>query len=497
MLIPLGHEQMRARRWPVITFALIAINVLAFIATNSTIEEQSQRDFDVKIHVLMLAGLHPELHMTPPVQKFVDDFKSSNPKAWAQAQDPQRKPEDAFDTRIRLLEGPALQDEMDQLGVDFASTQTSILEQYAFVPAHPNSISYLTANFLHGGWLHLIGNMWFLWLAGFVLEDVWGRAVYAIFYLVAGAAALQFHAWTNVGSIVPTLGASGAVAALMGAFLVRFPKLKIKMGWIFWFRLYKFNVAALWLLPLWLLLEIFYGSAGAGSGVAHWAHVGGFLFGAVVALALKVTGVEYKLNEAVEQTVSYTADAELTQAEQLIEQGQCDEAIAVLGGYAKKKPGSIDAALLLPQAYLRKQDMAGYQQAMLQLAQAYSRARQPEPAWHTYLDMLQAGGDKKQLPAAGWLEVLRAGETQGDYDRALPDLELLASSYPSERQSLLARMAAARILVKVGAPQKALQHYAEIKASRLPHLDIEPQIEAGIREAQKAMGVAGGAAAGR
>jgi membrane associated rhomboid family serine protease/thioredoxin-like negative regulator of GroEL len=489
---------MRARRWPVVTFALIALNVIVFLLTFSTIEEQSQQEVRTKLHVLVLAGLHPNLRMTPPVQKFVDNFRTSNPKGWAQAQDPNRQPIDEFDAHVRTMEGMEAQEAMDQLGVDFAGTQSSILDQYAFVPANPSPISYLTANFLHGGWLHLIGNMWFLWLAGFVLEDTWGRAVYAIFYLVAGAVALQFHAWTNAGSIVPTLGASGAVAALMGAFLVRFPRLKITMGWLFWFRFYKFRVAALWLLPLWLLLEVFYGSAGAGSGVAHWAHVGGFVFGAVVAVGLKVSGVEHKLNQAVEQTVSLTADAELTQAEELIEQGQCDQAIAMLVQYATKKPGSLDAALLLPHAYLRKQDMAGYQQAMLQLAQAYARARQPEPAWHTYLDLLQAGGDRKQLPAAPWLEVLRTGEAQGDYDRVLPDLELLAATYPNERQSLLARMAAARILVKVGAPQKALQHYQAAKTSPVPHLDLEPQIEAGIREAQKAMGVAtGGATAGR
>src|SRR5579859_6390699 len=109
---------------------------------------------------------------------------------------------------------------MDSLCADLSSqTSASLLDQYAYVPAHPSGISYLTANFLHAGWLHLIGNMWFLWLAGTILEDTWGRIIYPIFYLVAGVAALQFHAWFNPGSTVATLGASGAVAALMGAFL--------------------------------------------------------------------------------------------------------------------------------------------------------------------------------------------------------------------------------------------------------------------------------------
>ena len=146
---------------------------------------------------------------------------------------------DAYDAKIKMTEDTSkLQDEMDSLNAQFVNlSKSSVIEQYAFVPAKPRPISYVTANFLHGGWLHLIGNMWFLWLAGFVLEDVWGRWVYSVFYLIAGAAALQFWAWSNPGSITPTLGASGAVAALMGAFLVRFPKMKIEMAWLFFFGL--------------------------------------------------------------------------------------------------------------------------------------------------------------------------------------------------------------------------------------------------------------------
>jgi membrane associated rhomboid family serine protease len=115
-----------------------------------------------------------------------------------------------------------LQQEMDSLGKDYAKlSAASILGKYAFIPAHQTLLGLITANFLHGGWLHLIGNMWFLWLAGAVLEDTWGRMIYPAFYLIAGVLALQVHAMVNVGSFTPTIGASGAIAGLMGAFLVR------------------------------------------------------------------------------------------------------------------------------------------------------------------------------------------------------------------------------------------------------------------------------------
>jgi rhomboid family protein len=231
MLIPLQHDNMKARRWPVITIALIVINTLVFLATSERMQREQPELREVKAHVLILAARYPDLKLTSEEQQLVSNFRKQNESVWKQAQSFNAPIVDAWDARMRLVEDTdKLQAEMDSLGQRYAELlNTSFVEHYAFVPAHPAPVSYLTANFLHGGWLHLIGNMWFLWLAGFVLEDAWGRPLYTVFYLVAGAAALQIHALVNAGSIVPCVGASGAVAALMGAFLVRFPKLKIHM----------------------------------------------------------------------------------------------------------------------------------------------------------------------------------------------------------------------------------------------------------------------------
>ena len=272
MLIPLKHENMATRRWPVVTIALIAINVVVFLFTNSTINDEKRAMGQARSHILILAASHPELRMQPESQRLVEDFQKNYPDGWKYVQNPNHDVIDAYDAKLRIKDdNVGLQAEMDSLNEQYVKlSASSILDQYAFIPAHPTAISYLTANFLHGGWLHLIGNMWFLWLAGFVLEDVWGRWLYSVFYLIAGVAALQLYAWSNPGSMTPTLGASGAVAALMGAFLVRFPKMKIEMGWLFMFRFYRFKAPAYWLLPLWLGVEVFYGSLfGSTSGVAH------------------------------------------------------------------------------------------------------------------------------------------------------------------------------------------------------------------------------------
>jgi membrane associated rhomboid family serine protease len=467
--------------------ALIAINTAVFLFTMSAMDQEAPELGEVKSHILILAALHPELKMPSESKQLVDGFKQSRPEVWKQVQDPYRDVIDPYDAKLKMLEEPSkLQGEMDSLNSQLVKlSKTSIIEQYAFVPAHPTAISYLTANFLHGGWLHLIGNMWFLWLAGFVLEDVWGRWLYSAFYLIAGAAALQFHAWSNPGSITPTLGASGAVAALMGAFLVRFPKMKIEMATMLMFRIYRFKAAAYWLLPMWLLAEIFYGSLGLSGGVAHWAHVGGFLFGALAAVAIQHSGIEQKTNKAVEEKISWSADPEIEKANEMMEHDQLPEAVALLTSHVAAKPGSLDAWTLLRQIYHRQSEIKSYLDATIKTCSLHLQAHEVEAAFQDYAEFLDGGGGK--MPAATWLELCKGAEEKLDFERALSEYQQLAQAYPADRQALTAQLSAARLCLKrLNRPQNALTIYQTAAASPIPHLDWEQHIQSGIKEAKAA-----------
>ena len=497
MLLPIGHENMSARRWPVVTLALIVINVVAFVITNGPLEDAAAtrgQVATVREHILILAALRPDLSLHAEAQQVVDQFREANPKRWQWALDQSynRPVEDAWDARIRMMNDPrVLQSQMDDLAKELADTgqTTTLLDEYAFVPAHPKPLSYLTANFLHGGWIHLIGNMWFLWLAGFVLEDTWGRAIYGIFYLVAGAAALQIYAWATPGSTAPTLGASGAVAALMGAFLVRFPTMQIKM--VLWrlFRLYRFEAQAYWLLPLWLLGEIFYGAlSGSSGGVAHWAHVGGFVFGALVALMMRFTKLEHMANRAIEARINKSAlgnDKAIVEASDLMEKGELDAALPILETYIAANPSSTDAWRLKQQIHWRKGDMPAFHQAALKLMSLHLRSREPELALQEYQDFVNSGGEK--LPAALWLDLCRALENL-DPQRARAEYEKFIAANATERQSLMAQIACGRLCVKkLNRPDEGLAFYQAAAASAVPHLDLDVNIEAGIREAKAAM----------
>ena len=500
MLIPIRHENMSARRWPIITVGLIVLNTVIFVATQGTMQQGSPELGKAKAHILLLAAQHPELKQADNEQKLVDNFKASYPAEWARTQSSTMDVVDAWDAQMRMMDDPArLQSMMDELADQYGKLSTaSLTEQYAFIPAHPSAISYLTANFLHGGWLHLIGNMWFLWLAGFVLEDVWGRWLYTAFYLVAGAAALQIHALANANSLIPTVGASGAVAALMGAFLVRFPKMKIEMLWLFGLgRTYRFQAEAYWLLPLWLAGEIFYGTLfGQMSGVAHWAHIGGFVFGALGALAIQHSGLERTINRGIEEKTGYAEGKAIEEALAHLNHGRLAEAFAAANNILTTTPQSVEALAVLRDVHFRKGETAAQQDVILRLCAAHIKDNDITCAVEDYDAYLQSGGEK--LPAGLLFDLARGLESHEQFDRALGEYEEFLATYPAERQSLPAQLAAARLcLKKLNRPEDAARFFQAAASSPIPHLDWDAAIQSGIREAEGMLGKSKTAAATR
>jgi membrane associated rhomboid family serine protease len=143
----------------------------------------------------------------------------------------------------------------------------------------------LTSMFLHAGWLHIIGNMWFLWIFGDNVEDYLGHFQYLLFYLVCGFTAAVTHILLNAGSSLPTVGASGAISGVMGAYLLLYPRAKVQT-WVFF--IFFWWLPAWLFLVYWFALQLLSGAQTVGQtgpetgGVAVWAHVGGFLAGLIL-----------------------------------------------------------------------------------------------------------------------------------------------------------------------------------------------------------------------
>ncbi len=167
----------------------------------------------------------------------------------------------------------------------------SLVEGGPAIQPVPEWITLFTSQFLHGGFLHVAGNMLFLWIFGNNIEDRLGHLKFLVFYLACGALAALTQWFFSAGSEIPSLGASGAIAGVMGAYILRFPNARITtlvpLGFIPLF----FQIPAIFFLGFWFLQQAFYGLLSLGmttnigmesGGIAYWAHAGGFVFGAIL-----------------------------------------------------------------------------------------------------------------------------------------------------------------------------------------------------------------------
>ena len=158
--------------------------------------------------------------------------------------------------------------------------------QIRSIPEH--LLPLVSSMFMHGGWLHIISNMWFLYIFGDNVEDRMGHTRFILFYLIAGLVSVSLHIAFNWESQIPVVGASGAIAGVMGAYLIYYPKARIVTLVPIFLFFTILELPAYIFLVFWFLLQFFNGAfalmeAGAGAGIAWWAHIGGFLFGLLFA----------------------------------------------------------------------------------------------------------------------------------------------------------------------------------------------------------------------
>jgi membrane associated rhomboid family serine protease len=180
-----------------------------------------------------------------------------------------------------------------------------LFARHAVIPAHVVAavqgpvflilpiLSLFTSLFLHGGWAHLLRNMLYLWVFGDNVEDKLGRARFVMFYILCGVSASALHIYVNPTSTMPTVGASGAISGVLGAYLLLFPGARVVTLIPIFFFVQVAELPALVVLGLWFVMQFFYGIASLGmnsagmGGVAWWAHIGGFVAGCVLVFPLR------------------------------------------------------------------------------------------------------------------------------------------------------------------------------------------------------------------
>jgi len=293
LIIPWSHDSGRLRRRPLVTYAIILACIGVFLGTTGLgdpVREQARSELEA---AYTYWEAHPYLE---PPRRLVTFY--GDPGADARAQ-----------VRAAMAAGKmeaipqavlAVQQRRLQLLVARADGTLHQHAWYRFglVPADLHAAGFLGYMFLHSGWMHLIGNLLFLLLTGPFIEDRWGRGLFLLFYLCAGVVGAGLFVWHNPGSDGPLVGASGAIAGCMGAFLVRFGRAKIRFFYWLGFFFGSFKAPAWLMLPLWFANELASAATSAPGGVAYWAHVGGFGFGALCALIIQAGGVEARLSRS-------------------------------------------------------------------------------------------------------------------------------------------------------------------------------------------------------
>jgi len=352
VILPLGHEQTSVRRLPWVTFSIMIACVLAWALTAPSagraerrLEERAQKVFQFFLE-------HPYLEFDDRLREripafYLEEFDAALEVArefGPRPPDSRREVEEEQRTFTTMV---------DQL---FEARELGPYARWGLTPDDMSLHGLVTYQFMHVGFWHLLGNMFLLYLAGPFIEDVWGRPLFGAFYLGAGIVAALFFALRYPGFDGPLIGASGAVAGVMGAFLVRFWSAKIRFFyWLFFVFVGTFTAPAWLMLPLWFLKELFFAQAmdvvapgSGGAGVAYWAHVAGFAFGAAVAVGISYWRVEERfIDRDIEAKITLHDNPAVEEAMAAAAAGRLEEGAVRLEEELDRDPRNLDAAVAL------------------------------------------------------------------------------------------------------------------------------------------------------
>lgn len=367
LLLPTGSDQL-VRRWPIAILVIAALNIGVFAATLVEERHIEQEAAGVALEAAEILRQNPEL---TPSAGLAYEVATNARAVW----------------RLHNADPELAGHEITRDAADLAAIeaklknlrQSDLRSRLAFGTRQTEWWRALSSMFTHAGWEHIIFNLWFLWVIGIPLEDRWGRVIFPLFYVSGGVAASLLQ-WQVAGGL--GIGASGAIAAVMGAAAVQLAGSKLHLLLITLFPigtalsgrygrvvpLLRFPPLGLVLgrlaPPAWLALfawvgfEIWFGATDFDSGIGHWAHIGGFVFGVVVAAIFRITSFDRTVDDAVERSGASLQHPELLAAAALTDQGRPGVAIIRLRKLlADPRCNPIDVQLEL----LRAAEKAGSQ----------------------------------------------------------------------------------------------------------------------------------------
>lgn len=460
LLIPIGQEDNVVRRTPWISYGLIALNLAAFVLLSvaGTPEGLIRERFEEFFKHL---ARHPYLTPAPEIANRLG-------QQFTRALDEVRGQWEAQGGAVDPESTAAEQERLDALGREaLEALRSRPAERLGYIPAEPRAASMVTSLFVHGGWLHILGNMLFLFLSGPFIEDKYGRSIFAGLYLFSGIAGNLAHAGHDSASLIPLVGASGAIAGVMGAFLIRLGASRIRflIFPVIFLPMLRFKalLPAFVVIPLWMAEQVFYARTAPDAGTAWWAHIGGFGFGFAAALALKVMRVEEAvIHPAIEKEIGLTQNPSLEAAMDARLKGDLQTARREIRKVLASEPDNVDAWTESYETALLARDVAELGRAGERVLALHSRQGEAGLASEIARDARWREID--ELPARFRMALAAWFEKDGDGRLALEQYGAVVRDFPKDPAALRALVRTAEILRKGGDAPGARAAYAQALA---------------------------------
>ena len=386
MLVPIGHEEDETRRLPWVSIVVVVLCILVFYLTGLG-EDRSQQLSGERLSTLLEYYFeHPYLELHEDVRGEAQWWLFDADTDGEFQEEIERAREDVGSFQLETEQG-----QLDEYTDEWRDARDEVpAYRWGLIPSKLEVGDLVASVFMHAGLMHLIGNLLFFWLSGPPLEDVWGRSVFAVFFLASGIVASLLWVARYPHSDIPLIGASGAVAGLMGAFMVRFWSSKIRMFYFFFigFRFYTgtFSSPAWVMLGLWFTSELFWATAldkyaGDYGGVANLVHVGGFAFGAGTAAIIRHLKTEEKVfRPKIDAKLGEEENTAVEESHKLRHEGRLEEAWEVLAAELKQHPGNQDANLALWDVGVQLNRAKDAEAAILRCIRLELRKREPDLA---------------------------------------------------------------------------------------------------------------------
>lgn len=382
LILPIALEQNEVRRTPWVSFTLIGACFLVHVALTvfgGGAEHEASRKMEDSLRFL---AEHPYLSPPPALLQLVGN-------EGREALDQLAAEWEAAGGEVDPAAIESEQRRLNELSDDaFAALARLPSSRLGFVPARPNPLSLVSYTFVHGGWIHLLGNMLFLFLTGPFIEDLYGRPLFAVLYFASGIAGAGAFAAGMPHAQTALVGASGAIAGVMGAFLVRlaarrieFVVLPIPIVPAFRFHL---KLPAFVVIPLWAAEQFYYtfSVAGEDSPVAFAAHVGGFLAGLSFAIGMALLRVEERfVDPAVRREIAIEQNPAIERASDARNAGDLASARRLIDGVLRSEPRNVDAWAESFEIALAAADAERAGQSGLRLIELHDRGADPDMVW--------------------------------------------------------------------------------------------------------------------